>query len=244
MKKNIMLVDDLELYLEIERDYLNGSLVNVITAKNGNEAMELLLKCKPDLIFMDLEMPKMDGALCCQFIKSNSTTASIPVVMVTSSGNEEKCRQAGCDHFMPKPLDRDVFLGVARKYIPEIDRREKRTPVQIPCRLEINSESIPCRLSDLSIGGAFVVTDRLIEAGTVAKIFFSLPNGCDIACSGRVAWTQKSSVFDLRGVGIKFALMPNSSKIKLTESLESLGNDTVSSRFRSPVAARQTRLNI
>jgi CheY-like chemotaxis protein len=54
---------------------------------------------------MDLEMPRMDGAACCQTIKSYSATSNVPVVMVTAKDNADKYFSAGCDFFLPKPLD-------------------------------------------------------------------------------------------------------------------------------------------
>ena len=164
----------------------------------------------------------MDGATCCKAIKSDSAFANVPVVMVTSNGNKDECRLAGCDHFLKKPVDRDVFLDVARKFIPDIDRREKRFAIEIDCLVRISDETITCHLHDLSMGGAFVVTDYIKEAGSVVRIFFTLPEGTVIDCSGRIAWTNREETNRPKGLGIKFSLMTKDAQNALRYFLNSV----------------------
>jgi CheY-like chemotaxis protein len=157
-----MLVDDVRLFLEMQKDFLRNLSVNVITAKNGVEALHAIENKRPDLIFMDLEMPEMNGDICCRVIKTQPRTAAIPVVLITAKGDEASrinCRSAGCDDFLTKPLDRVMFLEATRRFIAGADRREKRKPVNIRGVFRSRGTTFPCVLSDLSIGGAFVTTD-------------------------------------------------------------------------------------
>src|ERR1035437_2297560 len=126
MNSKILLVDDVQMFLEIEKEFFLQSSGDILTAKDGCEALDAVKTGQPDLVFMDLQMPKMDGASCCQVIKSDSTISKIPVVMITSSEKKEDrelCYSAGCDYFLTKPLDRNRFLEIARKYVPAVDRR-------------------------------------------------------------------------------------------------------------------------
>lgn len=220
MEKSILLVDDLQMFLEIQKGFLQDAQLDVLTARDGLEALDIVKTRQPDLVFMDLEMPKMDGANCCKAIKSDPVFAKLPVVMVTSSGNEERCRLAGCDHYLTKPLDRDVFLDVARKYIPGIDRREKRLRIPIDCLLRFQGKTIKCHIRDLSRGGTFVVTDDLREPGSVVQISFILPDGTLIECSGRVAWQNSRESTHPKGFGVKFSLLPKVAKNALNNFLE------------------------
>lgn len=99
MKRNkVLLVDDLNLILELEKVYLKGLHVDVYVAGNGEEALEIVSREKPDLIYMDLNMPVMDGPTCCRILKSDPTTREIPVIMVISASSpqdELQCRSAG-----------------------------------------------------------------------------------------------------------------------------------------------------
>ena len=211
MPSTVLLVDDNRMFLEIQKEFLEYSNVEILTASDGLEALAVAQAQRPDLIFMDLHMPKMDGSSCCRALKSVSALVNIPVVMVTSKGSEEDkdlCYTAGCDHFLTKPLDRDMFLDVARKFIPSIDRRERRILANFACTLKLQDESVTCRLHDLAVGGVFVVTDSIVVPNSVVQIAFNLPDGTEIACHGRVAWVNRIYAKFPRGIGIKFALMP------------------------------------
>src|ERR1035441_3908591 len=105
----ILLVDDTKLFLKLEQEYLKHLAVTVLTAGNGIEALEIARSQLPDIIFLVLNMPEMDGIDCCAAIKTDPDLRSIPVIMVTTHGMEEsieRCRNAGCDGFLTKPLDR------------------------------------------------------------------------------------------------------------------------------------------
>lgn len=222
MDKTILLVDDLQMFIEIEKEFLQCTRVDILTAKDGLEALDVVKTKRPDIVFMDLEMPRMDGAACCRAIKSDPAIVNVPVVMVTSKGNEEKCFLAGCDYFLTKPLDRDVFLDVARKIIPDIDRREKRLAIRIDCFLHLRDETITCHLYDLSMGGAFAVTEYVGVPGSVVQISFTLPDGTAIDCSGRIAWMNRIEANHPKGFGVKFSLMTKDAKSALKIFLASV----------------------
>ena len=67
--KKILLVDDVKLLLEVQKKYLSASLIQILTACDGHEALEVAGKERPDLIIMDNYMPRMDGITCCRLIK-------------------------------------------------------------------------------------------------------------------------------------------------------------------------------
>lgn len=223
MEKTILLVDDNRMFIEIQKEYLQYTRTNILTAKDGLEALEVLKTKQPDVIFMDFEMPRMDGATCCRAIKSDSALANIPVVMVTSKGKEEDiahCYSMGCDFFLTKPLDRDTFLDVARKFIPGIDRRERRILVAVDGLLRVKDEKLPCRLYDLSVGGAYIATDYFGMPNSVVQISFILPDRAVIECHGRIARINRISAKFPRGMGIKFALMPQRMRVALEKFID------------------------
>lgn len=163
MSKTILLVDDVQMFIEIQKEFLMGSPVRILTASNGHEALDVIKnRIIPDLVFMDLHMPKMDGAECCKAIKSDPLLPGMPVVMVTAMGKTEDAENAfaaGCDDFLTKPLDRDLFLEAARRFIPAIDRRHKRKPIQVNGVFSTNEESLTGMIYDISVGGAYIVSD-------------------------------------------------------------------------------------
>jgi CheY-like chemotaxis protein/Tfp pilus assembly protein PilZ len=220
MDKTILLVDDNQMFIEIQKEFLQYTHLDILSAKDGLEALDLVRHKRPDLVFMDLEMPRMDGASCCRAIKSD-VFSNIPVVMISSKENKDDCYLAGCDSFVTKPLNRDVFLDVARKFIPDLNRREKRSEINVDCILRLNDETITCHLKNVSMGGAFVVTDYFGIPNNVVQIHFTLPDDTLIDCSGRIAWMNRIEANHPKGIGVKFALMPKEAKSALKHFINS-----------------------
>lgn len=206
MTKTILLVDDVQMFLEIEKDFFQRSPVIILTAKDGIEALQIVKNKQPDLVFMDLQMPKMDGATCCLAIRSDAAVRQTPVVMISSSSKEEDrdyCVSAGCNYFLTKPLDRDRLLDIARKYIPSIDRREKRIRCNIDAIIRVNNGVLPCTLTNLSIDGAYVATPCPAMPKDVLHMSFPLPDGIMVECRGRIAWVNNAEGC----FGVKFSLL-------------------------------------
>ncbi len=223
MNKTILLVDDVQMFIEIEKEFLQTSPVEILTAKDGLEALHVIRNKRPDLVFMDVHMPKMDGVACCRAIKSDASFVNIPVVMVTAKGSEQeqsKAYSAGCDHFITKPLDRDYFLLVARSFIPSINRREKRLQQSIKAVCRINNESISCTIHDLGVRGVFVACNYFGIPKSVVQLAFTLPDGAMIECHGRIAWVNRDNSVMPKGFGVQFALLPKPAKEALTKYIE------------------------
>jgi len=223
MDSTILLVDDNKLFLEIEKEYLQSSPVEVLTAKNGLEAIHVIRNKRPDLVFMDMQMPKMDGIACCRAIKSDPSFNTIPVVMVTSRGNENDQNNscsAGCDDYITKPLDRGHFLSVARSFIPSINRREKRVQTLITAVFRVNNESMSCAIHNVSVGGAFLHSDYFGVPGCVIQLTFTLPGGTVIECHGRIVWANRVSSQMPMGFGVQFALLPKDAKEALSKYIQ------------------------
>ena len=215
-------MDDLPLFIGIESDFLEYTGTEILTAKDGYEALDIIRKRPPDLVFMDLEMPRMDGATCCQMIRGDATTVNLPVIMITSRGNEAKCFSAGCDDVLTKPLSRDLFLSAARTFIPDINRREKRVVRDIVCDVTFNGETRSCRLLNVSNSGAFVITDFFGKPGNVVHVSFVLPTTRSrIECSGKIAWINVFASRHPKGFGVKFSLMNNDAKSALKDFMDS-----------------------
>jgi DNA-binding response OmpR family regulator len=86
----------------------------VITTKDGEEAYQTALKTTPDLILLDVRMPRMTGYEACEQIKANPATQSIPVVFLSAKGQESEIKtgmEAGAEEYILKPFSPDQLIG-------------------------------------------------------------------------------------------------------------------------------------
>lgn len=106
-KKKILIVDDEAHIVELVRVCLEDSDYEIVEAYDGAEALNKARQEKPDLILLDIMLPKMDGYEVCKNLKHSEDTRHIPVVMLTAKGQEvDKVKgfQSGADAYMTKPF--------------------------------------------------------------------------------------------------------------------------------------------
>ncbi len=106
----ILLVEDNEMNREMLTRRLEKQNFEVVTADDGQQAIELAETVSPDLILMDMSLPIMDGWEATRQIKANPETAKIPVIALTAhamTGDRKKALEAGCDEYDTKPVDLD-----------------------------------------------------------------------------------------------------------------------------------------
>jgi CheY-like chemotaxis protein len=108
-KPLVLVVDDNEQNLELILAYLEDVDCQTISATNGIEALDIVRKKLPDLVLLDVMMPKISGFEVCRRMKSDPQTADIPIIMVTAL-NEladiEKAINSGTDDFLSKPVNK------------------------------------------------------------------------------------------------------------------------------------------
>ncbi len=114
----IMLIDDSRTIRRSAETMLSKEGCEVITANDGFEALALIHKHEPDLIFVDIMMPRLDGYQTCAIIKNNARFKSTPVVMLTSKDglfDKARGRIVGSDHYLTKPFTRDELLDAVHQ---------------------------------------------------------------------------------------------------------------------------------
>jgi len=107
MKQRILLVEDNPGTIDVMRQELEVLGYDVTVAKNGVEAVEMATTLLPDLIVMDIIIPKMDGLQAATRIRQNAKTQHIPILAATAMampGDREKCLAGGCDGYIAKPF--------------------------------------------------------------------------------------------------------------------------------------------
>lgn len=210
-KEKILIADDMETFLKLEKMLLERSGYEIIMAKSGGEAIKKVQMERPRLVFIDLMMPDMNGDAVCRFIKSNKATRHIPVIMVTTKSDSEsrsRCEQAGCDDYITKPVtQRDLFEKI-KTYVPVERRRHKRASLRVTTTTTGKSMTFSDFTYDVSEGGIFVETDLSLPAGVVVDLEFTLPDEpVPVRAHGRVARSVSSTqatASQPAGIGIQF----------------------------------------
>lgn len=114
----ILIVDDNAQNLELLEAYMEAlPEVQPITATNGLDALETVAAQRPELILLDVMMPKMSGFEVCKHVKGDPHTRDIPIIMVTALdeiGDMERARECGADGFITKPVDRNDLASQVR----------------------------------------------------------------------------------------------------------------------------------
>lgn len=113
----IMLIDDSRTIRRSAETMLSREGCEVITANDGFQALSLIHKHEPNLIFVDIMMPRLDGYQTCAIIKNNARFRDVPVVMLTSKDglfDKARGRIVGSDHYLTKPFTRDELLSAVR----------------------------------------------------------------------------------------------------------------------------------
>lgn len=119
-RKRILLVDDDPLTLQMLSDILQASGFEILTACDGAEGLTRARAERPDLLIMDVMMPKLDGFKVARFLKSDRTYRHIPIIMLTAragAGDAELSRQAGADCHLMKPVDPEALLKHAKRLL-------------------------------------------------------------------------------------------------------------------------------
>ena len=110
----VLLVDDVKLFLEFERSFFEHTGCTILTAQTADEAIESAQSENPHIILLDYEMPGKRGDEICRILKGDDRTKHIPILMVTTFGDDEvrqKCLDAGATGFVAKPITGEDLLG-------------------------------------------------------------------------------------------------------------------------------------
>jgi two-component system, cell cycle response regulator DivK len=120
--KTILHVEDHELNRKIIRDLLRRTSYRLIEASDGEAAVAVAREQRPDLILMDVQLPKISGIEATRRLRTEAATADIPIIVITSfalGGDEQRAMDMGASAYMTKPYSPFTLLEMIRKLLPE-----------------------------------------------------------------------------------------------------------------------------
>ena len=121
-KKRILVVEDEAELVKAMQVRLGASGYDVLVAYDGREGLDVASKEKPDLIVLDLLLPKMDGYKVCGLLKKDARYAKIPIVILTAKAQEEDRKlseELGAEAYITKPFDYQMILSKIKELIGE-----------------------------------------------------------------------------------------------------------------------------
>jgi CheY-like chemotaxis protein len=231
-RKKILIADDVEIFLMLEKTVFNRDEFELVTARSGRSILKLIKEAEPDLVFMKLYMPEMNGDDCCRMVKEEPG-CHIPIIMVTDGEREEdleKCRLSGCDDMLIKPFKRHDFMSITTKFLHVKERADQRCKTRLLIHYGFDSSNTFSDYSiDLNSGGLFLETTNTKTFDTPFNIEFKLPaNWPTIQCKARKAWVneaQNRKKPELpAGIGIQFLDLPPSGMNAIQDYIKSMAN--------------------
>jgi twitching motility two-component system response regulator PilG len=116
----VMVIDDSKTIRRTAESLLKKAGCEVSTATDGFEALAMIADHHPDVIFVDIMMPRLDGYQTCALIKHNDVYKNIPVIMLSSKDglfDRARGRIVGSEQYLTKPFTKDELLGAIRRYV-------------------------------------------------------------------------------------------------------------------------------
>ena len=225
--KNLLLVDDTELFLAMEQSFLERREFILHTARSGTEALEKAKTIQPDLILLDLHMPDLSGDQVCARLKMDPQFQRVPVIIATSEKNRPtlaKCIEAGCDGILPKPFDKEILVRTILEVLVVAQREWRRVEVQIPCTVRMEDEELQSTIKNISQGGAFIEVGIPLERDTILELDFTLPHA-NYPVSAQIIVRWASSFLRMTahaGMGVEFLTVTQGERDLIRSFVETL----------------------
>jgi CheY-like chemotaxis protein len=216
-----MLADDMAQFLDLELSFLRRADCQIITAADGAQALVLAKQEKPDLLLLDVEMPRMTGIEVCRLLRQDPAFKTTPIVMVTSTNRRDEALAAGATDFWRKPIKEVQFLEGIRRLVDIKIREDERFSVGLPATVVLpDGKTVDGMTRDVSATGAFILAGVKVATDTEVKVRISLgfDKAPQVEIDGFVARVQSGAD---GGVGVRF-LGPEHAVKRLRDYVQTL----------------------
>ena len=230
----ILLVDDVDLFLELERSYLEGCGYDLVTASSGEETLQRLERIAPDVLLLDYYMPGINGDDVCRSIRAQDAWKHLPILMVTAAGKPEevqRCLDAGCDDYITKPVNKNELREKVERLLGQVQRRTAdRVAVKMPLHLQEGGRLHVASAEDLSTSGARICSSVPLPENATVELRLEADDEQPVSLYGKIT---RQSEDPEEGCGVYFIYPDQESKRRIqqlvlnkkTEQLRKSGGD-------------------
>ncbi|MFK5927052.1 MAG: response regulator [Desulfuromusa sp.] len=215
----ILLVDDVDLFLELERSYLEGCGYDLVTASSGEETLQRLDKIAPDVLLLDYYMPGINGDEVCRLIRKKPVWEKLPILMVTAAGKPEEvqsCLDAGCDDYITKPVNKQELHEKVERLLGTVQRRTaERIAVKLPLQLQEGGRLHVVTSKDISASGICLTSPTPLVENTTVEMKLEGADGAPFSLYGKIKRTSGQAE---DGCGVYF-IYPDQKSKKLLDRL-------------------------
>lgn len=212
----VLLASSAKFSLELMRRFLKDLDLWIITAEDGPTALQLAQKHRPQLIFMDMELPGKSGVECCWQLRSTDYARTVPIVLITTghTWDTDACLAAGCNDILSKPLDQTLFVSLGHKLLGSIERRESRLSCRATVHCHADAGSFYGSIEDIGPHGMFIGTGQIVKIGESVRLRFLLPwpEAEPFITTATVAWVNRGRhrqrSYLPEGFGVVFSAPP------------------------------------
>lgn len=195
-RPTLLLVDDVELFLELERSYLDGCGYELEVARSGVEALQKVDSLNPQLVLMDLYMPGMNGDQVCRQLRASTQHKNIPILMVTAGGKQteiDACLKAGCNDYITKPVNPQLLKDKVRRLLDEA-RQQQQQPEGGKGGLRFRERGGDWRedgrIGRMKAESLTIHTDKPFPEGTALEVELAVPEKPSIQLRAKVMRTR------------------------------------------------------
>lgn len=125
-RKRVLCIEDNVSNMRLVGRIVEAEKHDFLTAAEGSDALGLIGRERPDLILLDINIPGIDGLEIARRVKADAALSAIPIIATTANvllGDRERCLEAGCDAYLPKPLDVRELQDILRTYLGRANGR-------------------------------------------------------------------------------------------------------------------------
>lgn len=215
-KKTVYITDDSQAYLTYLGTIMHKMGFIIKLAKDGLQLLKMVKVQKPDLIMLDINMSQVDGVKALKYLKEDSNTSNIPVIMITSDSSKEtvaRCREFGCESYLTKPvhvndlhaaLQDTLYSNTSSNYTRDYLRAMFNEKVKV----KFNDKVYDLQAETISERGIYILMDEPFPVGADIAVKIPIDNEQSILMKGIIIYHNKfvSKTDDVsRGIAIQFS---------------------------------------